>query len=160
MTQTIFQGTFLVTQAAAAAIIDTKLPLGSIVNIASILGKTGDVVRCNYAASKAGVMAFTKSTSKELAKFGIRCNAVLPGFIETPMVSQIPAKARKFAVDSTPLGRVGTPEGNLPHPWLMPRQHCVITVVVYSEWIFLIVMSQPKGNSFLESFCLWDNSII
>ena len=71
MTQTIFQGTFLVTQAAAAAIIDTKLPLGSIVNIASILGKTGDVVRCNYAASKAGVMAFTKSTSKELAKYAL-----------------------------------------------------------------------------------------
>jgi len=110
MTQTIFQGTFLVSQAATAAMVDAKLPQGSIVNIASIIGKTGNMGQSNYAASKAGVMAFTKSTSKELAKFGIRCNAVLPGFIETPMVSQIPAKARKFAVDSTPLGRVGTPE--------------------------------------------------
>jgi len=62
------KGTFLVSQAAAAAMIDAKLPYGTIINIASILGKTGDMTRCNYAASKAGVTAFTKSAAKELAK--------------------------------------------------------------------------------------------
>jgi len=71
MTQTIFQGTFLVSQAAAAAMVDAKLPQGSIVNIASIIGKTGNMGQSNYAASKAGVMAFTKSTSKELAKYAL-----------------------------------------------------------------------------------------
>ena len=56
-------------QAASAAMVDAKLPQGSIINIASIIGKTGDMLRCNYAASKAGVLAFTKSVSQELAKY-------------------------------------------------------------------------------------------
>ena len=56
-------------QAASAAMVDAKLPQGSIINIASIIGKTGNMGQSNYAASKAGVLAFTKSTSKELAKY-------------------------------------------------------------------------------------------
>ena len=59
----------MVTQAAAAAMVDAKIPKGSIVNIASIVGKIGNLGQSNYAASKAGVEAFTKSVSKELAKY-------------------------------------------------------------------------------------------
>lgn len=104
------KGTFLVSQAASAAMVDAKLPQGSIINIASIIGKTGNMGQSNYAASKAGVLAFTKSTSKELAKFGIRCNAVLPGFIETPMVATIPDKVINMVKAQIPLARIGSPE--------------------------------------------------
>ena len=58
--------------------------------LTSILGKTGNPGQANYAASKAGVIGFTKSAAKELGKFGIRVNAICPGFINTPMVETIP----------------------------------------------------------------------
>ncbi len=63
------QGTFLITQAAAAAMVDEKLPQCSIINVASIVGKIGNMGQSNYAASKAGVEAFTRTVSKELAKY-------------------------------------------------------------------------------------------
>jgi len=91
--------------------VDAKVQQGSIINIASIIGKTGNMGQCNYAASKAGVEAFTRSISKELAKYSIRCNAVLPGFIETPMLSAVPEKVKDKFRALIPLGRTGSPEG-------------------------------------------------
>jgi NAD(P)-dependent dehydrogenase (short-subunit alcohol dehydrogenase family) len=64
----------------------------SVVNLSSIVGKTGNIGQTNYAASKAGVLGFTKAAAKELARYNIRVNALLPGFIKTPMTSQIPDK--------------------------------------------------------------------
>lgn len=103
------KGTFLVTQAAAAAMVDSKIPHSSIINIASIAGKIGNIGQSNYAASKAGVEAFTRSASKELAKYNIRCNAILPGFIETPMLTSVPDKVKEKFRSSIPFGRMGTP---------------------------------------------------
>ena len=67
--------------------------------------------QCNYAASKAGVIGFSKSAAKDLAKFGIRCNAILPGFIETSMVDTIPEKVINGILRQIPLARMGRPEG-------------------------------------------------
>ena len=72
---------------------DQQMP-GSIVNIASIVGKTGNIGQANYTASKAGVVGFTKTAAKELGKFGIRVNVILPGFIKTPMTDVVPDKVR------------------------------------------------------------------
>ena len=63
---------------------------GSIVNISSLVGKTGNVGQANYSASKAGVIAFTKTAAKELGKFGIRVNCICPGFIQTAMTDAVP----------------------------------------------------------------------
>merc|ERR1711881_68357 len=67
----------------------------AVVNISSIVGKTGNMGQANYAASKAGVIGFTKSVSKELSFLQIRCNAVLPGFTETPMTAAIPDRVKR-----------------------------------------------------------------
>lgn len=63
---------------------------GSVINISSLVGRTGNKGQTNYAASKAGVIGLTQSAAKELGKFGIRVNCVAPGFINTPMVETIP----------------------------------------------------------------------
>ena len=66
------------------------------VNIASIVGKTGNIGQANYTASKAGVIGFTKTAAKELGKFGIRVNVILPGFIKTPMTDVVPDKVTRM----------------------------------------------------------------
>jgi len=71
----------------------------------------GNIGQCNYAASKAGVIGFTKSAAKELARHGIRCNVILPGFIDTPMVESIPGKVSDMLVTQIPMGRIGKPSG-------------------------------------------------
>jgi len=96
------KGTFLVTQAAASLMKDQQLP-GSIVNIASIVGKTGNIGQANYTASKAGVIGFTKTAAKELGKFGIRVNVILPGFIKTPMTDVVPDKMKMIVQFQIPL---------------------------------------------------------
>ena len=78
-------------QKAASLMKKKQLP-GSIVNIASVVGKTGLIRHSNYTASKAGVIGFTKTAAKELGKFGIRVNVILPGFIQTPMTEEVPDK--------------------------------------------------------------------
>ncbi|XP_033643001.1 estradiol 17-beta-dehydrogenase 8-like [Asterias rubens] len=103
------KGTFLVTQAVSQEMIDHRTKEGAIVNIASIVGKSGNIGQCNYAASKAGVVAFTQTTAKELARFGIRCNVVLPGFIKTPMTDAIPENVRSQIEQFIPLQRQGEP---------------------------------------------------
>jgi 3-oxoacyl-[acyl-carrier protein] reductase len=80
---------------------------GSIVNIASIAGLTGNPGQSNYAASKAGVIGLTKSLAKEYGERGIRVNAVAPGFIKTDMTATFPEKTREALVQTTPLRRVG-----------------------------------------------------
>jgi len=82
---------------------------GRIVNIASIVGVTGNAGQINYAASKAGLIGLTKTAAKELAKRGITVNAVAPGFIETDMTAALPDKIKKMMIDQIPLGRAGTP---------------------------------------------------
>lgn len=81
---------------------------GSIINISSIVGVTGNAGQANYAASKAGMIAFTQSTAKEVGSRGIRANAVAPGFIATEMTDHLPEAELKRWLDSIPLQRAGT----------------------------------------------------
>ena len=83
---------------------------GRIINITSVVGLTGNAGQANYAASKAGVAAMTKSLAKELASKGITVNAVAPGFIETEMVLAIPEKAQTRLLAQIPLKRFGKAE--------------------------------------------------
>ncbi|KAJ8734273.1 hypothetical protein PYW07_014824 [Mythimna separata] len=105
---TNLKGTFLVMQTFAKAMTEAGLP-GSIVNLSSIVGKYGNVGQTNYAGSKAGVIGMTQSAAKELGKFNIRVNAVLPGFIETPMIKTVPEKVMQNMLKLVPLGRMGQP---------------------------------------------------
>jgi len=82
---------------------------GSIVNLSSTAAEFASRGQVNYAASKAGLMALTKSAAKELASRGVRVNAVAPGFIETDMTADLPEKAAQFMKDLIPLGRTGLP---------------------------------------------------
>jgi len=70
----------------------------------------------NYSASKAGVLGLTKSAAKELAKYGIRVNAVMPGFIDTPLVESVPDQVMDMLIKTIPLGRIGQPAGKLFRP--------------------------------------------
>lgn len=105
------KGTFLVTQKAVKAMIEAGVSHGgAVVNMASIIGKLGNVGQSNYSASKAGVIAMTKSASMEFGKFGVRINAVLPGFIKSPMTDVIPEDIKEMYIAKSPLGRIGTPD--------------------------------------------------
>ncbi len=83
---------------------------GRVVNMTSVIGQIGNFGQANYAASKAGVAAFTKSLAKELAGKGVTVNAVAPGFIETEMVANIPDKVKDRLLAQIPLHRFGTAE--------------------------------------------------
>ena len=102
------KGAFLFTKAVARPMM--KQRSGNIVNMASIIGLIGNAGQCNYAASKAGLIALTKSVAKELASRNIRCNAVAPGFIQTKMTDKLPEDIRKKMLEAIPLGRFGVPE--------------------------------------------------
>ena len=83
---------------------------GSIINISSVVGVSGNAGQSNYAASKAGIIGFTKSVAKEIGARNIRCNAIAPGFILTDMTEKIPEELRKAWIEQIPLKRGGTPE--------------------------------------------------
>nr|AHE80140.1 17beta-hydroxysteroid dehydrogenase 8 [Azumapecten farreri] len=104
------KGTYLVNQAVSRALVESKAKGGSIINISSISGKVGNVGQTNYAASKAGVVGLTKTVAKEMGRFGIRVNAILPGFIETPMTDKVPDHLIQMTKMLIPLSRLGKPE--------------------------------------------------
>jgi 3-oxoacyl-[acyl-carrier protein] reductase len=83
---------------------------GVIVSVSSVIGEMGNIGQANYAATKAGIIGFTKSLARELAASNIRVNAVAPGFIETDMLGTVPEDIRKQILTQIPLGRFGTPE--------------------------------------------------
>jgi 3-oxoacyl-[acyl-carrier protein] reductase len=83
---------------------------GSIINISSVVGVSGNAGQANYAASKAGIIGFTKSVARELGSRNVRCNAVAPGFIITEMTNKLPEEIKKQWEDQIPLKRGGTPE--------------------------------------------------
>lgn len=83
---------------------------GSIINVGSIVSEQGNLGQCNYAASKGGVLGLTRSLAKETARRNVRVNAVLPGFIATPMTDAVPDHVIERIQAKIPLGRMGTPE--------------------------------------------------
>lgn len=84
-----------------------KARKGSIINVSSIVGLIGQAGQANYAASKAGILGFTKSIAKEVGSRNIRCNAIAPGFIETDMTGELPEELKQTYFKSIPLGRFG-----------------------------------------------------
>ena len=102
------KGAFLVTKAVAKQMM--KQRSGAIVNIASVVGLTGNAGQANYTASKAGLMALTKTAAKELGGRNIRVNAVAPGFIRTAMTDKLAEPVKAAMLKLVPLGRPGEPE--------------------------------------------------
>ncbi len=102
------KGAFTCTRIAAKAMM--KQRYGRIINMASVVGVTGNAGQANYSASKAGLIGLTKTAAKELAPRGITVNAIAPGFIETDMTALLSEKARNAMLDQVPLGRAGQPE--------------------------------------------------
>ena len=100
------EGTFLCSKAAVNKM--RKARKGSIINISSV-ARMGSPGQTNYSASKAAVVGFTRSLSKEIAGYGIRVNCVAPGFVETRLTDAIPDKIRENMIDSIPLKRTGQP---------------------------------------------------
>ena len=102
------KGAFTCTKIAAKAMMQQRS--GRIINMASVVGVTGNAGQANYSASKAGLIGLTKTAAKELASRGITVNAIAPGFIETDMTASLSEKARNAMLSQVPLGRPGYPE--------------------------------------------------
>ena len=100
------KGTFLMTKHASRYMVRQKS--GRIVNMASVSALVGNPGQANYSASKAGVIGFTRTVARELARKNICCNAVAPGFIDTEMTRVLPEKAKENALAAIPLKRMGT----------------------------------------------------
>lgn len=100
------KGTYLVTKTVSKYMM--KQRKGSIINLSSVVGVSGNAGQCNYSASKAGIIGFTKSIAKELASRNIRANAVAPGFIETDMTDVLSDAVKESIYNQIPLKRMGT----------------------------------------------------
>ena len=100
------KGTFIVTKAVTKYMM--KKRQGAIINLSSVVGVAGNAGQCNYSASKAGIIGFTKSVAKELASRNIRANAVAPGFIATDMTQVLPDAVKENIHNQIPLKRMGT----------------------------------------------------
>lgn|SRR5690554_4546016 len=106
--QTNLKSVYNITKAVQRTLL--KQRSGSIINMSSIVGVRGNGGQANYAASKAGVIGFTKSIAQELGSRNIRCNAIAPGFIATEMTDELSEEVIKDYLKNIPLNRVGTPE--------------------------------------------------
>ncbi len=102
------KGAFTCTKIVSKVMMQQRY--GRIINMASVVGVTGNVGQANYSASKAGLIGLTKTAAKELAPRGITVNAIAPGFIETDMTASLSEKARNAMLSQVPLGRAGQPE--------------------------------------------------
>ena len=89
------RGTFLTTQFACKRIIEAKAPSGSIVNISSVSARIANMGQVNYVASKCAVEGLTRTIAREMGRYNIRCNAIIPGFIDTPMIKTVPDKCKQ-----------------------------------------------------------------
>jgi len=112
---TNLKGTFLFTRAVSRPMMKNKTADGApaggaIVNISSVVGITGNAGQANYAASKGGVIALTKTTAKELGSRNIRCNAIAPGFVQTQMTESLSEAVKANCLSAIPLKRFGTVE--------------------------------------------------
>jgi 3-oxoacyl-[acyl-carrier protein] reductase len=105
---TNLRGAFLVTKGFTRAFL--KQRSGRVINIASVIGLVGNAGQCNYAASKAGLIGFTKSVAKEFGSRGVTCNAIAPGFIETDMTAVLDVSLREALLKQIPLGSLGQAE--------------------------------------------------
>jgi 3-oxoacyl-[acyl-carrier protein] reductase len=103
--ETNLTGTFLLSQALIGSMM--KARYGRIINISSVVGRMGQAGQANYAASKAGLIGFTKSLARELASRGVTANVVAPGYIESPMTAVLDEKQNQAIVAHIPLGRIG-----------------------------------------------------
>jgi len=101
-------GTFLVTKAVMKVMMRQRY--GKIINIASVIGLIGNAGQANYAASKAGIIGFTKSCAKELASRNITVNAIAPGFIKSQMTDVLPEDIKQYYLNLIPMKKFGTPE--------------------------------------------------
>ena len=105
---TNLKGTFNMIRHASSGMLKQKS--GAIINMASVVGVTGNAGQANYAASKAGIIGLTKSTAKELGQRGITCNAIAPGFVETDMTAVLKDEQKEMMLDAIPLKRYGQVE--------------------------------------------------
>ncbi len=105
--QTNLRGVFNCTKAVLRPMLKSRA--GKIISVASIIGLTGNSGQANYAASKAGIIGFSKSVAREVASRGITVNVIAPGYIQTDMTDQLPEKTREEILQNIPLKRLGTP---------------------------------------------------
>uniref|UniRef100_A0A182K4D5 Ketoreductase domain-containing protein n=1 Tax=Anopheles christyi TaxID=43041 RepID=A0A182K4D5_9DIPT len=103
------KGTWLVLQRFGRAMIEHE-QAGSMVNVSSIVARTGNIGQSNYSPSKAGVEAMTKVVAREFGRYNIRVNAIVPGFIHTPMTGTVPQKVKDMIIMQCALRRFGNPE--------------------------------------------------
>jgi 3-oxoacyl-[acyl-carrier protein] reductase len=102
------KGTMNCIQAVALHMIENRY--GKIVNISSIYGKSGGIAAISYSSAKAGIIGLTKSVARELGRYQINVNVVLPGLTLTPTIAKMAEKYKNMIIDNTPLGRIGQPE--------------------------------------------------
>ena len=106
--ETNLSSVFYTCRAAARPMM--KRRAGAIVNVSSVVGLHGNPGQTNYAASKAGIIGFTKSLARELGSRGVRANVVAPGYVNTRLTDVLPEEAQQAMLSNTPLGRLGEPE--------------------------------------------------